>query len=271
MEQIANIIFGGIGGSLLAWFLRNWISENLKQSIQYEYSQKLESYKVDLNSKIQAIQNENQINQLRTSLFFDHQREAFASLLYQIHKIEKKWFENYDPDEGLIFHVPKKEHKEFEDIYKKHLLFLDDDIQIGLDLINSAYYSSLPFDDGSGHLTERNPSKSYADVEYIQQRVIAVFRQKIGIHRNSSALRELALLGSIKLLNRFRFPDINLPIQGSLNINISDRPADCVVKAEKNINELIVRLKEFDSYLDKEGGFFYEAQREARQYIVILK
>ena len=107
MDIILNIISGGATGALLVWLLRGWISERLQQSIRHEYSQKLENHKAELNTRIQAIQHENQIQQLRTSLFFDHQRNAFASLLAKIAEVNQVWIENeYTEEEGLTGPVP---------------------------------------------------------------------------------------------------------------------------------------------------------------------
>jgi len=64
-----------VGGAAIVWLFRNWISERLKQSIGFEYAQKLEGYRTEMNAKIEGIRHENQINQLRTSLFFDHTSE----------------------------------------------------------------------------------------------------------------------------------------------------------------------------------------------------
>jgi len=69
MDVILSIFSSGATGALLVWLLRGWISERLKQSIQHEYSQKLETHKAELNTRIQALRHENQMQQLRTSLF----------------------------------------------------------------------------------------------------------------------------------------------------------------------------------------------------------
>jgi len=87
MEYLLSILSGGISGVALVWLAKGWISERLKQSVQHEYAEKLESYKTELNSKVEGIRHENQVSQLRTSLFFDHQRDAFAALITKIAQI----------------------------------------------------------------------------------------------------------------------------------------------------------------------------------------
>lgn len=124
MDTIWGIFSGGLGGALLVWLLRGWISERLKHSIRHEYSQKLETHKAQLNTRIQAIQHESQLHQLRTSLFFDHQRNAFAGLLAKIAEVNQAWFEaEYVPDEGLTGPVPHEASGSAEDLLPTPALF----------------------------------------------------------------------------------------------------------------------------------------------------
>lgn len=154
METLLSIISGGIGGAILAALLRGWITERLKQSIHHEYAQKLENHKLELNSKLQAISHENQLNQLRTSLFFDHQREAFAKILAAIAQAVREWWETYDPEEGgLIEPVPLDAYKGVKRAYYDHRLFLDCDCMAAIELSLEFMSDSFPVDDGSGKVT----------------------------------------------------------------------------------------------------------------------
>ena len=72
------MLFRSMSGAVVVWLLRTWISERIRQDVQHLYAQKLEAYKAELNARIQSLQHENQIQQLRTSLFFEHQRSAFS-------------------------------------------------------------------------------------------------------------------------------------------------------------------------------------------------
>ena len=46
IEQIlSSVAAGGVGGGLIFWILREWLSERLKQSISNEYARRLEEYK----------------------------------------------------------------------------------------------------------------------------------------------------------------------------------------------------------------------------------
>ncbi|MCD9536038.1 hypothetical protein [Photobacterium carnosum] len=271
MEQIVNFILGSSGGGLVVWLFKDWISNRLKQSIAYEYSEKLEAYKTDLNKTILEIQHSNQINHLRTSLFFDHQREAFSEIITKIYQIKEEWYEDYDPDEGLAKPVSGELYGELKQLIANHQIFLDDEILIAIDLLLSAYSNSFPYDDGSGWLVEQDVSESERLSSYIVTRLHSIFKNKIGVTNDSEALRELALLGSIRSLNNHSFLNIELPVKGALKIsNLSHSPADWVKQARDNIIELEMKLKEFEGYLDSEG-FFNDECKRISQYIVVLE
>jgi len=271
MDAVLNIVTGGVAGALVVWLLRNWISERLKQSIAHEYSQKLESYKSDLNCRLQEIAHQNQLHQLRTSLFFDHQRSAFSSLVWKIAEVKQKWIEvAYERDEGVTGPVPYDSYKELQNSYFQHQIFLDCACIAAMELVFKCFQDSFPFDDGSGTLHPRDVRASFDSIEYLQPRVAELFRQKIGVTDSDRAALEMALLGALKLVNSYHFADIELPAKGSLKLTHSDGPSDAVAKGEANLAELILKLREFKAYLRRDGGIFHEAEAQASRYLAIL-
>jgi len=151
MDAILSILSAGITGALLVWLLRGWISERLKQSIQHEYSQKLETHKAELNTRIQELQHENQLQQLRTSLFFDHQQNAFAGILAKIAEVNQIWVDKeYEYEVGITGPVPNELYKELRTMYYQHQLFLDPPCLAAMELVFECYSDSFTFDDRSG-------------------------------------------------------------------------------------------------------------------------
>ncbi|HHP0467500.1 TPA: hypothetical protein ACRZZI_005176 [Vibrio harveyi] len=271
MEQIISFILGSSGGGIVVWLCKDWLSTRLKQSISYEYSQKLEAYKTDLNKTVLEMQHSNQINHLRTSLFFDHQREAFSEIITKLYDIKVDWYEDYDPDEGLAKPVSFELYKELKQLVSKHQIFLDGDMLIAIELLLSAYSSSFPFDDGSGQLVDQDVSEAERVSDYIVTRLHSVFKNKIGVTDDSNAIYEIALLGSIMSLNNYSFSEIGLPVKGALRIpKISNSPADWVRQAEDNLSGLNDKLEKFDNYLGTQG-FFNDEQRRISSYRAILK
>lgn len=272
MEYLFSILSGGASGAVLVWLAKGWISERLKQSIHYEYAEKLENYKTELNSKIEGIKHENQVSQLRTSLFFDHQRNAFAALIAKIAQINIEWTAHYDPDEGLYEPVPSIGRREFEGLLYQHQLFLDEECLMALSLVTEAYRRSLPHDDGSGPPPHQNNSIQHVSyIEYLQPRIASIFRGKIGVDADPQHLIDVAILSAIELVNGYHFLDIDIPPEGALSTKKINNAADKVAVGSNNINALILLLKKFDDYLSHDGGWVHEAQLKVKQTLNILE
>tara|TARA_R110001599_G_C12087339_1_gene645689 strand:+ start:61 stop:930 length:870 start_codon:yes stop_codon:yes gene_type:complete len=271
MEYLLSILSGGLSGAVLVWLAKGWISERLKQSIQHEYAEKLESYKTELNSKVEGIKHENQVSQLRTSLFFDHQRDAFAALITKIAQINTEWMAHYDPEEGLYEPVPSTGRQEFEELLYQHQLFLDEECLMALSLVKSAYIRSLPFDDGSGAPPHQNESGQHVSyIEYLQPRIASVFRGKIGVESDPQHLIDIAVLSAIELVNGYHFLDVEIPPEGRLSTRRIKDASDKVKIGLDNIDELVKLLRSFDEYLGRDGGWIHEAQLKVKQTLNVL-
>ena len=272
MEYLLSVLSGGTSGAVLVWLAKGWISERLKQSIQHEYAEKLESYKTELNSKVEGIKHENQVSQLRTSLFFDHQRNAFAALIAKIAQINTEWVAHYEPDDGLYEPVPSSGHREFEGLLYQHQLFLDEECLMALSLITEAYRRSLPYDDGSGAPPHQNDSSQHVSyIEYLQPRIASIFRGKIGVAADPQHLIDIAVLSAIELVNGYHFLEVDIPPKGVISTKKIKNAADKVAIGLVNIDELVILLKNFDKYLSRDGGWIHEAQLKAKQTLNVLE
>lgn len=272
MEFLSSILSGGISGAALVWLAKGWISERLKQSIQHEYAEKLESYKTELNSKVEAMKHENQISQLRTSLFFDHQRDAFASIITKIAQINTDWMAHYDPYDGLYEPVPSSGLREFENLLYQHQLFLDEECLMALSLVMSAYFHSFPYDDGSGASPHQGDSGEHVSyIEYLQPRIASIFREKIGVSSDPQHLVDVAVLSAIELVNGYHFLEVNIPPKGTLSTRMTKNASDKVAIGLDNMDELIALLTNFDKYLSRDGGWFHEAQLKVKRTLNVLE
>ena len=269
---VSQILPGAAAGAALAWLARNWISERLRQSISHEYSQKLETHKNDLEIRVQSLRHAFEVHQLRTSLFFDHQRSAFAELLSKIAQVNDEWWKiGYEDDVGLIEPVPSALFRELRDLYYKHQLFLDTESVMAMELLFEFYRDSFPFDDGCGNGAQsRDPREPYNNAEYLQPRIAALFQSKIGVSSERRSARQIALLGSIRIMNHYHFSDIQLPVSGPLKLENPERAAEAVMKAERHFDILLPNLRKFHKYLLNETGFFHEAELSLGRYLAVL-
>lgn len=269
---LVQLFPGAAAGAVLVWLLRGWISERLKQSISHEYSAKLEIYKNELERRLQALRHDYEVNRLRTTLFFDHQRAAFAELLAKIAEVNLEWWRTgYEEDVGLIEPVPGALLKELRGLYYKHQLFLDNDSVMAMELLFEVYHESLPFDDGTGSgAVSRDVRMAYDNAEYLQPRIASLFQYKIGVTSDYRPIRQIALLGAIKILNRYSFGEIDLPVSGPLKLGWQDGAAESVMKAEHNFDDLVRIMRKFHSYLQTETATFHEAEASLERYIAVL-
>jgi hypothetical protein len=270
MDILLNIVTGLAGGGIITFIFRNWITERLKQSIQHEYAQKLESHKSELNSKLQSISHEYQLHQLRTSLFFDHQRNAFEKTLLSLTKALLEWRETCDPEDGTLQPIPISAYKNVKQTFFNHKLFLDNDCVCAMELAIEIMNKSFPVNYGDGDLQPRDCNEPYDAFEYFLDRLPEIFQEKIGLIVTGRAKLDIALLGAIYLLNRYHFSQIDLPPKGVLRLVFGDTPADAVRKAEQNQNELIDKLNEFHKFLRHDMGHFHEATIQIERYIQML-
>jgi len=271
MDTILSILSGGMSGALLVWLLRGWISERLQQSIRYEYSQKLETHKAELNTRIQSIQHDNQLQQLRTSLFFDHQRNAFAGLLEKIAEVNQTWIDKeYHDEEGLNGPVPYEAYKDLRTTFFKHQLFFDSACITAIELVLDSYSDSFPFDAGSGQLEAKDADAAYKAVQFLQPRLAELFQNRICVTKSRRAERDIALFGAIRILNQYHFAEIELPPKGSLKLDNHAQPTEAILKAESHNEELVAKLRQFEEYLKRDGGCFHEAAMKTTRYLEIL-
>lgn len=273
MEYMLSILSGGLSGAALVFLLKSWISERLKESIRYEYSEKLENYKTELNAKVEAMRHEYQVSQLRTSLFFDHQRNAYASIITKIAEINQEWMKNFDPDDGGLFEpVPSEGYRDLRRLINEHQLFLDDECSMVMELVMDTYRSSFPYDDRSGappHQNDSSPKISF--IEYLQPRIASIFKSKIGVESNGDHIKEVAILTAMKLINGYHFLDIGIPPKGNLSTRKIENAADMVAAGKNNYQDLLSLLAEFENYLSRDGGWIHEAQLKVKQCLRILE
>ncbi len=243
----------------------------LKQCIQYEYSEKLESYKTELNSKIEVIRHDNNVSHLRTSLFFDHQRSAFADLIMKMAEVNDEWWRCYDPDDGEFrVPVPKNGKKQFEKLLNTHQLFLDDECNIPLSMVCNAYSRSLPFINSSDPESEEIQPDSYdvaRYVDYLQPRIASIFRSKIGITENDNCLLEVVILQAMELFNKLHIAKDYIP---SKLRTTNKTPSELVFIGVTHINELEHTLCSLDEYLDQDTRWL-QYHIQIKQTLRVLK
>jgi hypothetical protein len=268
IELLGGAVSGAVASAVIVWMGRVWISERLKQAISHEYSTKLENIRADFGVKLEAFKHAHEVNQLRTSLFFDHQRSAFGEILSKVVELNQAWSRLIDPERDSFDPAPREQRSQLEALYYKHQLFLDTELVMAMELLFDVYSDSLPFWDGE-ETHDRDVQVPFATAEFLQPRLAALFRLKIGVGNDRLALRQIALLGAIRTVNRYHFSDVGIPVTGPLKIAFDELAQNAVTCAEENVEALIEKLKQFQQYL-RTSGYFHEAEASVRRYLEVL-
>ncbi|WP_302173711.1 hypothetical protein [uncultured Hydrogenophaga sp.] len=268
-ELLSSALSGGVAAAAVAWAGRTWLSERLKQAISHEYSTKLETVRNELSAKLEAVKHAYEVDQLRTSLFFDHQRVAFGEVLAAVVEMQKEWDNVIDPDEDLLDPAPYASRRKLEAVYFKHQLFLDSDLIMSMELLFDFYQDSLPYFNGIETI-RRDVLMPFGNASFVVPRLASVFRTKLGIANDQQALRDIALFGAIRLVNGYHFPEIGLPATGALKLDKDEFALGAINKARANEQALVETLQKLLAYIPA-NRFFHEAEASARRYLAVLE
>lgn len=269
---ITGIFSGGIAGVALIWISRSWITERLQQSIRHEYSQKLETHRSELNAKLQSIIHDKELYNLRTSLFFDHQRKAFAEISSQLAQTKDKWFSvAFDPEESFIEPVPSEQYDEFKKLFYEHQLFFDTECSLAIKLALQAMQDSFPFKETlHGPEEKRECYEAYQRLENIHERMVQIFQEKIGLSPAISSKKDLAYLTLIILLNQHRHDISELMIEGKVPLSSLEIYSDAIEIVKQYKEDILEKSEELKKHLANQLRFEPDLQK-ADTAINILK
>lgn len=229
IESILTITSGGLAGGIVTYVAREWISTRLRSSIQHEYDVKLQNHRDDFNLRIASIGHQNEMHQLKTSLFFDHQRTAYMKILEAIHTLCRDWVKNWDAENGDIWGVSEELYHNFDSVVSNNLLFLDRDLEYIVSAIKFRLGNASSNNDDK-YIDRRTIfQEAYVDISFMKLKLAEQFRNKIGIQESSNALVEVALLMSRIELSRYI---VDLSSEGIVKVGYS------------KIHEIIAYLKE---------------------------
>lgn len=254
-QEVRTVIVSALTSSTVLWLGKEWLSTRLKASISHEYSEKLQEHKKEmdgelkqqqsiLDARLQEVRLRHEVSQTRTTLFFDHQVAAFGKLLEQLSWNIDTWHGSRQQESGYLPPAPPEARAKVNALMREHQLFLDPDCQAALEIVTDSYRRSLNFNDGSGGPSHPQDTEGrLEDVEYLQSRIAALFQKKIGVDYDRHALRQIGLIGSIRLSATRRANTEQWPIMRHI---LSADPEEAVGLAEQNISQVKNYLENFE-------------------------
>jgi hypothetical protein len=245
--EAQTIIISVATSSTILWLGKEWLSTRLKGAIGHEYSEKLQAHKKEmegelkqqqsvLDGRLQEVRLQHEVIQTRTTLFFEHQVAAFAKLLEQLSLTIDTWHNSRQREIGYLPPAPLDARTKVSTLIREHQLFLDPDCQAALEIITDSYRHSLNYDDGSGAPPHAQDTEArLEDVVYLQPRIAALFQKKIGVDYDRHALRQIGLIGAIRLGAAHRANTEKWPLMRHI---LRADPADAVGLAEENFSQV---------------------------------
>lgn len=194
IELILTIASGGLAGGIVTFLAREWISTRIRTSIQHDYDLKLENHRNDFNLRIASIAHQNEMHQLKTSLFFDHQRTAYMSILNGIYEICHKWTKGWDWEHGNVWGLSSELFNEFDAVVANNLLFLDKDCEYIVNAIRFRLGNACALEDDKYMNRTSIFTQAHEDVMYLKSKLAEQFRKQIGVQGSSNALLEVSIL-----------------------------------------------------------------------------
>ena len=204
-QTLLTIGLSTVTSGAIVWLLKEWISNRLKGAISYEYSEKLQEHKMRMDDQLaaqkkqfdadlQAVRLAHEVNQTRTSLFFDHQRNAFSEISSEISSQLTTWGHILSEAEpmrrGFILSFKNDLQKRVSD----HQIFVDPECQAALELVIDIYNTYAGRQD---YPHEADVPSELQCVLYLRPRIVALFQKKIGVPYDTRALGEIGVLGVI--------------------------------------------------------------------------
>lgn len=273
-QEVRTVIVSALTSSTVLWLGKEWLSTRLKASISHEYSEKLQEHKKEmdgelkqqqsiLDARLQEVRLRHEVSQTRTTLFFDHQVAAFGKLLEQLSWTIETWHGSRQQESRYLPPAPLEARTTVDALIREHQLFLDPDCKAALEIVTDSYRRSLNYNDGSGAPSHPQDTEArLADVEYLQSRIAALFQKKIGVDYDRHAIRQIGLIGAIRLAAAHRANTGQWPIMQHI---LRADPEEAAGLAEENFNQVQDYLECFAETIGS-----YNEHLKLKRYISLI-
>ncbi len=203
--------------------------------------------KTKFDKQLKEYEHQMELVRLQKSLSYEHQREAFNSILVGIKGIIDDFESSYRAGSLAILPVSSEAYSKFEGICTSARLFLDQECNFAVDICSNEIARGAQdpiFDDPS----DRDCRNALERTIYINRKLGELFHKKLGFIYSQDPFLDIVVLRAMIEINRFRQgPDF--PTRGSLKLDGTESSQLIVDKGKENIKQLIAELKEFRSRL----------------------
>ena len=276
---MTNYLFWGplaaIISGLLYLLLKLTLEKTITTRIDYIKEKEIENLKASFTKELESARHQYQLQQVRTPLFFDHQRQAFSEILSALVDITDAFAKSYDPSTDEHNPISGNAHENLRQAYHRNLLFLDEDCCIGVDLCLRSLLNTHPLADGDGvhYPPPESFQQAFEEISYFRKKLTKLFQSKLGLADGKELMKDIVIAGSVLLLNRYHFAELGLPIKGKFARNNFASMEACVATGAECQSELIDHLHRLIRYLAEDrttGDVFAHVKISATNYVRIL-
>jgi len=238
----------GVLGGVLYWLLQKKMEATLAQ-------------------RLEVTKHQLQLDYQRMSIVFEHQRDSFRRVLAAMHETIES-IEGGDSEQW--YPISKEVVDKFRRIVSEECLLLDEESDHALRLFVYATSKavSAPYEADPDQEDIRG---AHSLTAFIFERLADHFRFRVGlVPQELDPILDVQLLGAAVLINRYHFPDHNLPTRGPLAFREGETAAELVAAAKRNLAVLQSELKSLQTAIvAKEGRTraFFQVGVDVSRYL----
>ena len=254
--------------------IKKAIDESIKNRFDLLKEKEIEKLRADFNTVLEAAKHQYQIDQLRTSYFLDHQKNIFSEILHELTHVSNDIEKSYDFEESTFRWPPKDLYERTNKVFLQGILFLNKRILLIKDLFLRTLITIQPKEEPGGrtHMPD-NKTVIFALNEqlYLIESLAELFQSMIGLTAKKDVFRDLAIYGTIILINEFHFAS-HFPTKGRFKKTNFDSVRALILEGKEHLSELTGELDKFLTVLkSKENQVFYEEYLTGEIFYTELK
>jgi len=252
-KLISNVLvyLGGVGA--VGAFFYFLLKKTTEKIVDARFDERLEKVKHEL-----------QLEQQRMSVVYQNQKDSFREVLVAAHKAIEA-IEQRIAGEDDWRPISQEDADAFSRVLWRESLFMDDPSDHALRLFREIMLTAVPFE--MDVPTGNKVWWAYNQMNFIAERLAEHFRAKVGLPSTvTEPLLDVELLGACRLINRYHFPDHDLPTKGPLKVKENTTAAQLTAVARGTPKLLRAELEKLKEATEKDI-FFSEVLTEANRYL----
>jgi len=245
------------GAGVLGFLFRDPLKKAFEKLIDSRFDERLAKIKHELD-----------LEQQKMSIVYQNQKDSFRNVLMGMHNAMAA-IEKEIAGEADWRPISQEPVEIFSRVMAQESLFLDAASDRALRLFREVMWEAVQYEDQipSGGKVWR----AHDQMKFIADRTAQHFRVRVGLAEGElDPLLDIDILGACRAINRYSFPDQQLPTRGPLKADENRNAEELVMAARRNpaiLKEELGRLKA----ATQNERFFFETAAQADLYLSRIK